>query len=154
MDGLPTASDAGNNQINAVIPIQSGTVSGQSNQSGNISAGKEIETGGVGFEEPGLKDVTGKEMELPREVAAAGVTSQPTTVQLPQPVAQMGVKPIGDAVVPVAPSVALPLTDDQIASGLKQSVTSSWRWLAEFCVRKLKQLHKSLTKQQIDKVTN
>lgn len=104
-----------------------------------------MEPAGVGHEEPGLKDVTGKEMELPREVAAAGVTTQPTTVQIPQPIAQMGVKAIGDAVVPLAPPVTLPLTDEQIALGLKQSVTTSWRWLAEFCVRKLKQLHRKIT---------
>lgn len=115
-------------------------------QSGRSISGKEFEVGGLGREEPGLKDLTGKEMELPKEVAAAGVSTQPTTVQLPQPVAQMGVKAIGDAVVPVAPPVTLPLTDDQIALGLKQSVTSSWRWLAEFCVRRLKQLHRTLVK--------
>ena len=128
---------AGNNPINTNNPII---------QSGNISVGKELESGVVVKEEPGLKDVSGQEIELPREVAAAGVSNQPTTVQLPQPVSQMGVKVVGDAVVPAAPPVALPLTDDQIALGLKQSVTTSWRWLAEFCVRKLKQLHKTLVK--------
>ena len=139
MDGLPTASDAGNNQIST------NTTNNPIIQSGNISVGKELESGGVGFEEPGLKDVSGKEIELPREVAAIGVTSTPTTVQIPQPVAQMGVKAVGDAVVPLAPPVTLPLSDEQIALGLKQSVTTSWRWLAEFCVRKLKQLHRKIT---------
>ena len=125
----------------AIIPIQSGTASGKSSQSGGSIGGKELESGGVGLEEPGLKDVSGKEIELPKEVVAAGVTSQPTTVAIPQPVAQMGVKAIGDAVVPLAPPVALPLSDEQIALGLKQSVTTSWRWLAEFCRRRLKQMH-------------
>ena len=79
-----------------------------------------------------------------KEVAAAGVRTQPTTVQLPQVVTQMGVAPVGQAVMPQAPAVALPLTDDQIAQGLKQSITSSWRWLAEWCIRKLKQLQKKV----------
>ncbi len=113
---------------------------------GSTSIGKEGEQGGVGLEQPGLKDVSSREIELPKEVTAAGVSTQPTTVQIPQPVANMGVKAVGDAVVPVAPPSVLPLTDDQIALGLKQSVTSSWRWLAEFCVRKLKQLHRTLVK--------
>lgn len=160
MDDLPTPASQGNNQINtnttnnlpqsgihdAVIPMTSGTASGQSNQSGNISAGKELEPGGAGFEQPGLRDVQGTEIELPKEVAAAGVTQKPTVVQLPQAVTQMGVKPVGQMGLPQAPAVALPLTDDQIVLGLKQSITSSWRWLAEWCVRKLKQIHRTLVK--------
>ena len=124
MDDLPT------NQLN---PQVSGGTLG--------IGGKELEPA---VEQPTLKDVSGKEIELPKEVAAAGVRTQPTTVQLPQVVTQMGVAPVGQAVMPQAPAVALPLTDDQIAQGLKQSITSSWRWLAEWCIRKLKQLQKKV----------
>ena len=124
MDALPT------NQLN---PQVSGGTLG--------IGGKELEPA---VEQPTLKDVSGKEIELPKEVAAAGVRTQPTTVQLPQVVTQMGVAPVGQAVMPQAPAVALPLTDDQIAQGLKQSITSSWRWLAEWCIRKLKQLQKKV----------
>ncbi len=106
--------------------------------------GKEQEPGAVGLEQPGLKDVGGQEIEISKEVAAVGVKAQPTTVQLPQAVTQMGVKPVGSVGLPQAPAAALPLTDDQIAQGLKQSITSSWRWLAEWCIRKLKQLHKKV----------
>ena len=138
MDDLPTPASQGNNQINT------NTTNNPINQSGNISAGKELEPGGAGFEQPGLRDVQGAEIELPKEVAAAGVTQKPTTVQLPQVVTQMGVTPVGQMVLPQAPAAALPLTETQIALGLKQSITSSWRWLAEWCVRKLKQLHKKI----------
>lgn len=116
--------------------------SDQLNLSGARSTGKEVEAGGLGTEQPIVKDVSGQEIELPKEVAAAGVRPQPTTVILPQPVAQMGVSAVGQGAPPPATTVTLPLTDDQIAQGLKQSITSSWRWLAEWCVRKLKQLHK------------
>ncbi len=55
----------------------------------------------------------------------------------------MGVKPLKQT--PVINSsgtvIALPLTDDQIIQGLQQNVTNSWRWLAQWCLRKLKQLH-------------
>lgn len=105
------------------------------------SVHKEIE-GGVGLGEPGLRDVTGGEVELAKEVASAGVKVHPTTVAIPQSVAQLGVKPTGTNVpAQPAPAVALPLTDDQIAVGLHQSIASSIRWLAEWCLRRLKQLH-------------
>ena len=93
-------------------------------QSGMGTIGKEVEAGGLGFEQAAVKDVSGQETELPKEVAAVGVKIQPTTVKIPQPVAQMGVKAVGDAIRPEEPAVVLPLTDEQIALGLKQSITS------------------------------
>ncbi len=127
MDDLPT---------NQFTPSVSGGMLG--------IGGKELESVPGGLEQPTLKDVSGKEIELPKEVVAAGVTTQPTTVQLPAAVTQMGVTPVGNSVVTQVPAVALPLTDDQIALGLKQSIVSSWRWLAEWCVRRLKQFHKKI----------
>lgn len=106
--------------------------------------GKEMEPTAGGLEQPTVKDVSGKEIELPKEVIAAGVRTQPTTIQLPAAVTQMGVSAVGTNAQTPAPAVALPLTDDQIALGLKQSIVSSWRWLAEWCVRRLKQFHKKI----------
>lgn len=151
MDDLPTASDAGNKPIstNTPNPPAGGSISPALPAGGQIGvglSGKELEPAAGGLEQSALKDVSGKEIELPKEVAAAGVTTQPTTVQLPQSVMQMGVKPVGQAVMPQATTVVLPLTDDQIVQGLKQSITSSWRWLAEWCVRRLKQLHIGIQK--------
>lgn len=127
MDDLP------NNQF--IPPVSDGMLG---------IGGKEMEPSAGGLEQPTLKDVSGKEIELPKEVIAAGVRTQPTTIQLPQAATQMGVRSVGTNVQTPAPAVALPLTDDQIALGLKQSIMSSWRWLAEWCVRKLKQLHKKI----------
>ena len=89
-------------------------------------------------EGPALKE-TG-EAALPSEVAGAGVKVQATTVTIPPTVAQMGVQPVGQAQSPVT-TTALPLTDDQIVKGLHEGVTSSWRWLALWCIRRLKQVH-------------
>lgn len=125
-------------------PIRTNTTNNPIIQSGQSSVGKEWEPERIGYEQPTVKDVSGIEIELPKEVAAAGVKPQPASVQLPQAVVQMGVTPIEQATPPPAATVVLPLTDDQIARGLKQSITSSWRWLAEWCVRKLKQLHKKI----------
>lgn len=107
---------------------------------------KEVEIGGLRSAETGLLDVGTQEIEISKEVASVGVKVQPTAVQLPQAVTQMGVTPVGQMVLPQAPAAALPLTDDQIVLGLKQSITSSWRWLAEWCVRKLKQIHRKIVK--------
>lgn len=104
---------------------------------------KEREPGGLGIE-PAVKDVSGQEIALPKEVAAAGVKVHPTSVTLPQPVSQMGVTPTGQTSPPPTITVVLPLTDDQIVQGLTQSITSSLRWLAEWCVRRLKQIHLEL----------
>lgn len=128
-------------------PALQGAISNQPSAISNTgqasvgSASKEIE-GGVGLGELGLRDVSGQEIEVPKEVASAGVTVHPTTIAIPQPVQQLGVKPTG-ANIPAqaAAAVALPLTDDQIATGLHQSIASSIRWLAEWCLRRLKQLH-------------
>ena len=83
----------------------------------------------------------GSSSELPKEVASAGVTIQPTTIPIPKPVAQMGVTP-GPANIPMPTAgTTLPITDEQIAQGLGKSIKESFRWLAEWCVRRLKQIH-------------
>jgi hypothetical protein len=87
---------------------------------------------------------TGQEVELSPEVISSGVTVQPTSIPIPPSVTQMGVAAVGQNVMPAPPAVTLPLSDDQIEEGLKKSVSSSWRWMAEWCVRKLKQLHMGL----------
>lgn len=79
--------------------------------------------------------------DLPKEVTSAGVTIHPTTISMPAAVTQMGVTP-GPANIPMpTAATALPITDDQIAQGLGKSLKESFRWLAEWCVRRLKQVH-------------
>lgn len=150
MNDLPSsASDAGNTTIHNNPPA--GGPINQSGQSGNqniplrssgVSINKEVEVGGIyEGESLALKDVGTKEFELPKEVASVGVKTQPTTVQIPPNVTDFGVKPAGLSVpVGTGQSITLPLTDAQIAEGLKQSITSSWRWLAVWCERKIKQV--------------
>ncbi len=112
----------------------------------NQPPGKELE-GGIAPGEPfPLKDIGTHEVNLPKEVVAVGVSQRPTNVKIPQAVQQMGVKIIGQSqTTQQAPTVALPLTDDQIAQGLKVGVTNSWRWFAEWCIRRLKQLRRNFT---------
>jgi hypothetical protein len=110
-------------------------------QTGIPTGAKEVEPGSLTPQE-GLRDATGRETELSPEVSSAGVKVHPTTVSIPPPMAGMGVKPTGQNIpVQTTSTVVLPLTDDQIAVGLHQSITNSVRWLAAWCVRRLKQVH-------------
>lgn len=146
MSDLPTPVSPGNNQINTNKPIiQSNTRQNQAGISGT-SVHKEIEfSSGMASPELGLVDAGTQEIELPKEVASVGVTAQPTTVQLPPNVQNLGVQPVGQSgPAGQATTVVLPLTDDQIAQGLHQGITSSFRWLAEWCIRRLKQVHVGL----------
>ncbi len=107
------------------------------------AAGKEQEPP-VRGESAGLREI-GQDIELPKEVGAAGMRVTPTTVAIPPSVSQQGVKPVGPVTTASASvPVSLPLSDDQIAQGLKQGVASSWRWIAEWCVRRLKQAHMAI----------
>lgn len=95
-------------------------------------------------ETPTLTEV-GQEAPLSEELSHVGVSLHPTTIEIPKTVAQLGVKPVGhSAPVQAVPTVVLPLSDEKIAEGLHQSITSSWRWLAQWCIRRLKELHIAL----------
>jgi hypothetical protein len=89
-------------------------------------------------EQTGLVE-THKDIELPPEVIKSGVRVQPTQVPLPQVVQTAGVQPAGiNVTIGNGATIAMPLSDDQIAQGLKTSVAESWRWLAEWCLRQIK----------------
>lgn len=109
--------------------------------------------GGVGFaketepviektipEIPSLTEI-GRNIELTPEVSAAGVSVHPTVVAMPQPIEASGVKQAGQNVsLGSGETIELPLTDDQIVVGLRQPATSSWKFLAEWCRKRLKQI--------------
>jgi hypothetical protein len=110
-------------------------------QSVTSSVNKEVEGGSIDRQDA-LKDASGQEYEIPKEVASAGVRIHPTTVPIPPRVTNLGVKPAGQNIPnQTVSTVVLPLTDDQIASGLHEGLSSSWRWFSEWCLRRMKQLH-------------
>lgn len=85
-----------------------------------------------------------RELSLPHEVAHAGIRMRSDTVTVPKTVAQLGVTVVSQppvAATNVATGIVLPLNDEQIAQGLHQSITSSFRWLAEWCEKRLKEFH-------------
>lgn len=94
----------------------------------------------LGSAESSIQDL-GKEMELPKEVVAVGVKTQPTTIAVPPPVAKFGVKPSSTfAPASSGKTGKLPLSDVQIAEGLHVNISNSLRWLAEWCRYNLKKL--------------
>lgn len=143
MNDLPVPPQSGgisNPQVGGLHPKQdtgSTTSPTGTPQTGSFAKEKEV-FGSIQNPEVPLKAV-GTEVSLPKEVASAGVKIHPTVVPVPQPVAQMGVKAVSDnvAIQTTATSVVLPLSDDQIAQGLSQSIETSWRWLSEWCKRRL-----------------
>lgn len=123
-------------------------------QNGNTSqvtmsitpGGKEGESISINNSEAPLKAV-GHEVDLPKEVQAAGVQVHPMTVALPQTVSDQGVQSVGQNVssVPTSgTSVKLPLKDSEIEQALKKNATHSIRWLAEWCVFQLKKVHEKV----------
>lgn len=111
----------------------------------------------LGKEQEGAKVTSGEgvseisqEVSLPLEVEKAGVEAIRETIELPPDVEKLGVTPTGSS-VPVAtttvlPQVTLPISDQQVVSGLHVQLLSSLRWLAVWCIRKLKKAHIVLTR--------
>lgn len=148
MNDLPNTASSVNSNVPAPQPNAGNTrKSSDDTQNSAFSHGNKetAPIGGIPDQREGLSDASGQEFELPKEVQSAGVRIQPTTIPIPAPVAKLGVAASG-ANIPVqtTSTVVLPLSDDQIAIGLHEEVTNSMRWLAEWCVRKLKFLHITL----------
>jgi len=104
--------------------------------------GKELEGGSLVMNSSELPLVDmGKEIELSKEISAAGVKQQPMHIPVPPPVISMGVKQTASTIpVSTGATIVLPLSQTQIAEGLQKNITSSWRWLAEWCIKRLKQI--------------
>lgn len=82
------------------------------------------------------------DVEVGPELAKAGVIKRSEKVDLPPDIVQMGVTAVGPAQpLSTVTTIQLPLTDEQIIVGLHAQIVSSIRWLAEWCVRRLKQVH-------------
>lgn len=89
-----------------------------------------------------------KDVELTKEVAEAGVSEIKGVIDLPPDIKKLGVTQTGAMTPAVSttalPQVVLPISDPQIIVGLHAKIVSSFRWLAAWCVRKLKKAHIAL----------
>lgn len=86
-----------------------------------------------------------REIELPAELEQAGVTKSHEVVQLPPDVRKLGVRQSGASTslssAVALPNVVLPITDDEVITGLHSSVSDALTWLAYWCIKKLKKAH-------------
>lgn len=89
-----------------------------------------------------------QEIEVPIEVERAGVKKVHEAIDVPPDLGKLGVLQSGPS-VPIAqstvvPSVTLPISDTQVLVGLHSQVSSSLKWLAAWCIKKLKKAHVAL----------
>lgn len=110
------------------------------------SAGKEQEKVTVSPVE--TVSAVGAEVQLPKEVESAGVTIVRETIELPPDMKKLGVTPAGTStpvtVTTALPPVTLPISDKEIITGLHAQILDSLRWLAVWCMRRLKKAHIAL----------
>lgn len=100
-------------------------------------------------ETEGVKEVS-TEIEIPPEIEKTGITIRKETVEIPPDVAKLGLKPSGTS-IPMATgkptsAVVLPIADSQVLEGIHAKISTAIRWLAEWCLRKLKKAHIVLKK--------
>lgn len=69
------------------------------------------------------------------------VEPRPEKVQVPQDLQDVGVESTGSTQFPSYNSIKLPISDDRVLQGLHRPISSSLRWLAEFCLHLLKKAH-------------
>lgn len=156
--GFPPASNANNggvNQSSSGIAVNNppnvqnpvpniGIGNPNLNMPPTISAGVSKEVVRVSNAESFL-DETEKSVEISPELEKSGVQKVSGEVVIPPQLKQMGVQHAG----PTAPvssqvSVSLPITDDQVLKGLHANIFDAFRWLAVWCVRRLKMAHLAL----------
>lgn len=120
------------------MPTQDQNKSAQMNQASPQPTGgfsKEADMPRVA--EPLMQEVP--EFEVPKEVASH-VSKVQEHIEIPPDLKSIGVSAphshgkVSDA---LQKELELPLTDDQIGQGLHADIKNSWRWLSQWCVKKL-----------------
>ena len=88
-----------------------------------------------------IKEVS-QEIELPKEVSQAGVEIH-GAVEFPLDLKKLGVTPTGGQtpLSAVTTTISLPISDDKILAGTKAPLTSALKWLAVWCLKRLKVAH-------------
>lgn len=132
-------------------PAQDTTTTKTDDQQKNVTTTSSVVASTVGKEQEGAKvtvpevvsEIT-PEVVLPKEAERAGVEVVKETIELPPDVKKLGVTPAGPS-APVTttamPQVVLPISDPQVVAGFHAQIISSLRWLATWCIRKLKKAH-------------
>lgn len=96
----------------------------------------------IGNVETTIKERLGSQEEIDPEIRPY-VKVHPKSIDVDEGLSRLGVKPQPQDLT-LEPEIALPLTDAKIIEGMHKPITSSWRWLAEFCMRLLRHIHVAL----------
>lgn len=94
-----------------------------------------------------MEEIQLPETVVPDELKDVGVVVHPEVPDIPPDLAQLGVQPSGPAqtvIQSTLPQVKLPLPDEEVEKGLHEQLTSSLRWLAQWCIRQLHLAHVTL----------
>lgn len=140
----PTPNQSSKQPFPASLP--SGAIGSSPSISVGHAGGKEIE--GVALSPNEEVSEVSAEVEVPQTVERAGVVKIAETIELPPDVKKLGVTQTG-AATPLTqttsiPSVQLPISDTQVVGGLSASVSLALRWLAVWCIKRLKKAHVAL----------
>jgi hypothetical protein len=85
-----------------------------------------------------------KEYDIDNE-AAKYIEKRHNAVDVKEDLQKIGVIPVETFEEPIGfKEIRLPISDDKVVTGLKQPITSSFRWLAEFALFLLKQAHTTI----------
>lgn len=122
---------------------QTGSGSISSTAAGSTSGYKEHEPK-VAANQEAVREIS-QEIQLPKELQEIGVEQISGTIELPPDVKKLGVTPSAPvhsaSQTGALPAVTLPISDQKILAGLHASITSAIRWLATWCIKRLKRAH-------------
>lgn len=82
----------------------------------------------------------------PEKEVSAFVQHRKENIEVPPDLVKMGVVATQTTTFPTYENVKLPLSDEKVVIGLKQPISSSFRWLAELAIYILKTMHLTLKK--------
>lgn len=109
-----------------------------------VSFPKESGPPGMTIEAPSMPE-NAKDNAEQHEVAHFVEEVNEQQIKLSADLKKAGLKSTGDATTPTGfQNIQLPISDEKILNGQKAPITSSMRWLSEFCLYMLKQAHISL----------
>lgn len=147
-DDNPQVSDPQNQNLGQVGSggisdqgVEDVVVQAPSPQPPSVGAPPEHEPVSMGPATETMPVVEVREYEVPAEVQEYVEKVDKENTELQKNVVHEGQPVVQPAMSVQEPSIMLPLTQPGLAVAIKQKVTMSARWLAEWCVRIIKKFH-------------
>lgn len=106
-----------------------------------ISTSPEVEPISSPESSPELEIQEVVEHKIKDEEVKKHVSSRKETIEVSQDLSGLGAQPLPPTEFQSYQTVKLPISDVEVEEGLKKPVNSSWRWLSEFCMFLLHQVH-------------